>query len=220
MPVFLLGSSPIFPDPSLSDPDGLVAVGGDLSVERLLNAYRMGIFPWYSEGQPIMWWSPDPRLVLFPDELKVSRSLRQTIKKGIFNITFDRAFGDVMRACANIRRPGQDGTWITRKMIKAYAELHELGYAHSVEAWSGGKIAGGLYGVSVGRAFFGESMFSLKPDASKAALVALVQKLREAGCAVIDCQVETKHLKSMGAREITRAEFLKILRETASVEET
>lgn len=210
MPVYRLPDEIIFPDPSLAIKEGLLAVGGDLSPRRLLAAYRAGIFPWYNEGEPILWWSPDPRFVLFPPEICVSRSMRQFLKKGSIRITMDRAFKEVIAACQR-PRAGQEETWITPEMKEAYTRLHELGYAHSVEAWEGGALAGGLYGVSLGRAFFGESMFSLRPNASKAALVFLCRWLMERGFAFIDCQVETPHLRSLGARPIPRSEFLAIL---------
>ncbi len=168
MTVYRLTKELVFPPPELADDDGLLAIGGDLSVNRLILAYSMGIFPWYSDNDPILWWSPDPRLVLIPGELKVSRTLRQTIKKGIYHVTTNTAFEDVIRNCATIRRKGQGGTWITGDMIKAYARLHKAGYAHSVESWAGDELAGGFYGVMMGKkAFFGESMFAKKTDASK-----------------------------------------------------
>jgi len=208
MPVFRLPDEIVFPSPDLADEDGLLAVGGDLSVKRLLLAYSMGIFPWYSDGSPILWWSPDQRLVLFPEELKISRSLRQTLKKGIFRVTFDTAFEEVMRGCAEIRRKDDQGTWITEEMIEAYCSLHEEGFAHSVESRVEGSLAGGLYGVALGGVFFGESMFSRRSDASKVAFVGLVQRLAELGFRIIDCQMTTPHLISLGAREIPREEFL------------
>jgi leucyl/phenylalanyl-tRNA--protein transferase len=215
MPVFMLTEELAFPSPAYAESSGLLAVGGDLSTGRLLLAYSMGIFPWYSEGQPILWWSPDPRLVLFPDELSVSRSLRQTINKNVYSITFDRAFGRVMGLCADVHGDKDGGTWITEEMLEAYLRLHEMGYAHSVESWRGGELAGGLYGVAMGAAFFGESMFSLSPDASKVALVALVRRLGAKGYGLIDCQVSTGHLKGFGAREIPRLEFLSRLEAAA-----
>ncbi|MBF0488324.1 MAG: leucyl/phenylalanyl-tRNA--protein transferase [Nitrospirae bacterium] len=214
MPVFALSEDLLFPPPELAEDDGLLAIGGDLSRERILKAYTMGIFPWYMEEHPILWWSPDPRLVLFPDEFIISRSMRQTINRNIFDITFDRAFVDVMRNCANAKRKDGDGTWINDDMLKAYTGLYEIGYAHSVESWSGDQLVGGLYGVALGGAFFGESMFALRPNASKAALAALVNKLIEWGFMFIDCQVVTQHLKSLGAREISRIDF-KVLLERA-----
>lgn len=211
MPVFSLTEDLIFPPPELADEDGLLAVGGDLSHDRLLLAYSMGIFPWYSDNYPILWWSPDPRLVLVPKELKVSRSLRQTIKKNIYKITINQAFEDVIRTCAEIPRRGEKGTWITDDMIQAYIGLHKAGHACSVEAWEDEELAGGLYGVILGKAFFGESMFARKSDASKAAFVIFVEQLKEQGFELIDCQVTTAHMKRFGAREMPRAEFMKLL---------
>lgn len=208
MPVFRLIDDHIFPHPSHADRSGLLAVGGDLSPGRLLLAYSRGIFPWYSDPDPILWWSPDPRLVLFPDELKISRSLKRVIKKNIFTVTFDRAFREVIRACADVRTNVGEGTWITQDMIDAYVRLHEMGHAHSVESWHEGRLVGGLYGVTMGRAFFGESMFSVKTDASKVAFVHLVLSLQGLGYEFIDCQTTTEHLKRFGAREIPRKEFL------------
>lgn len=214
MPVFRLSDKLIFPSPEYAEEDGLLAVGGDLSEKRLLLAYSMGIFPWYSEGYPILWWSPDPRLVLFPGELKVSRSLKQSIKKNPFKITMDTAFEEVIRNCAGVRRRNNEGTWITGDMIEAYIRLHRSGFAHSVECWHEGELSGGLYGVSIGKAFFGESMFSKKSNASKVAFVKLVQQLAGWGFKIIDCQVTTGHLISFGAREIPRSEFMKILKDS------
>ncbi len=218
MPVFRLPDEIVFPSPELADEDGLLAVGGDLGVERLLLAYSLGIFPWYSDGSPILWWSPDPRLVLFPPELKVSRSLRQTMKRGTFRVTFDTAFEKVMRGCADVSRKDGQGTWITEEMIRAYCRLHEEGCAHSVESWAEGELAGGLYGVARGGVFFGESMFSLRSNASKAALVTLVGRLKEEGFRIIDCQMTTPHLISLGAREIPRREFLAIVKEALAID--
>jgi leucyl/phenylalanyl-tRNA--protein transferase len=208
MPVFRLTQELIFPPPHYADPDGLLAVGGDLSPERLLLAYRQGIFPWYSEETPPLWWSPNPRLVLFPNEFKVSKSLQRVLKKNLFEVTLDRAFLEVIRHCAAARREHGEGTWIVPEMADAYHLLHRLGYAHSVESWQEGELVGGLYGVAMGRIFFGESMFTGKTDASKVALVRLVQLLRQWDFELIDCQVTTAHLKSFGAREISRKEFL------------
>jgi leucyl/phenylalanyl-tRNA--protein transferase len=212
MTVFRLPDEHIFPSPDLAEDNGLLAVGGDLSEERILLAYSMGIFPWYSEGDPVLWWSPDSRLVLFPEELKVSRSLRQTIKKGTFRITMDTAFEDVIKSCATGHRKDQDGTWITDEMTEAYISLHRSGFAHSVEAWSEGRLAGGLYGVSLGSAFFGESMFIKKGNASKAAFAALIHRLIDWDFTLIDCQVPTRHLRSLGAREVPRSEFMELLK--------
>nr|VFK10195.1 MAG: leucyl/phenylalanyl-tRNA--protein transferase [Candidatus Kentron sp. LPFa]VFK26263.1 MAG: leucyl/phenylalanyl-tRNA--protein transferase [Candidatus Kentron sp. LPFa] len=198
-----------FPDPkhALTDPNGLLAVGGDLEPARLLFAYRNGIFPWYSEGEPILWWSPDPRMVLFPQEMKVSRSLRKTLRRGHLRVTYDRCFPTVMRECAAPRadgRGGRDsGTWITREMLEAYIRLHELGYARSVECWEGENLVGGLYGVAIGRVFFGESMFSRVSDASKVALVDLCRQ----DYGLIDCQVPSEHLMRLGAKGILRDAF-------------
>ncbi len=201
-----------FPDveEALGDPDGLLALGGDLSISRLLAAYRHGIFPWYSDEQPILWWSPDPRSVLFPGALKISRSLRKSLKKGHFRITFDTAFAEVMQQCALPRRDGL-GTWITAEMQDAYRQFHEAGHAHSVEAWYDDQLVGGLYGVALGKVFFGESMFARMNDASKIAFVTLVAHLRTWDFRLIDCQVETEHLNSLGAQNIPRQEFTRYL---------
>lgn len=211
MPVYRLPDEIVFPSPDLAEDDGLLAVGGDLSEERLLLAYSLGIFPWYSEETPILWWSPDPRLVLVPSEMRVSRSLRQTMKKEIYRVTFDEAFGEVMRNCATVPRRDGRGTWITDDMIEAYCRLHERGFAHSVETWYGDELAGGLYGVSLGTAFFGESMFARRSDSSKVALVSLVERLKCRKTAFIDCQMVTAHLVSLGAREVPRRKFKEML---------
>jgi leucyl/phenylalanyl-tRNA--protein transferase len=213
MPVYRLPETIVFPPVEHAVKSGLLAVGGDLSPERLIAAYREGIFPWYGDGEPILWWSPDPRFVLFPDELHVSRSMRQFLKKGVVRVTFDGAFRAVISACRR-PRPGQDGTWITPEMREAYCALHDLGYAHSVEVWQGDELAGGLYGVSLGRAFFGESMFSTIPNASKAGLITLTGHLRERGFDLIDCQVDTAHLAGLGARPIRRRTFRTLLKES------
>jgi leucyl/phenylalanyl-tRNA--protein transferase len=201
-----------FPDPSLAErePDGLLAVGGDLGVPRLLNAYRHGIFPWFSPGDPILWWSPDPRTVLVPGHIRVSRSLRKALRKGAFEISLDRDFDSVIAACAG-PRPGSDGTWLVPQMIAAYQRLHRQGWAHSVEVWHDGELAGGLYGVAIGRVFFGESMFSRVSDASKVALVHLSRILDAWGFGLIDCQVLTGHLVRMGAEQIPRADFVGLI---------
>ncbi|OOZ36475.1 leucyl/phenylalanyl-tRNA--protein transferase [Solemya velesiana gill symbiont] len=191
---------------ALDDPDGLLAVGGDLSVQRLLNAYHQGIFPWFSEGQPILWWSPDPRTVLFPEKLKVSRSLGKVIRNRGFEVSLDADFPRVIHACSEPRED-QQGTWITEEMIEAYIEMHRQGHAHSVEVWLEGELVGGLYGIAIGRAFFGESMFSRVRDASKVALVHLTGQLLHWGYQLIDCQVYTSHLVSLGAEEIPRNRF-------------
>jgi leucyl/phenylalanyl-tRNA--protein transferase len=208
VPVHRLPRAIAFPDPSLAEPDGLLAVGGDLSPERLVAAYALGIFPWFSAETPILWWSPDPRLVLLPGELHVPRSLVRTLRRGPFTFTADRAFEAVIRRCARTPRPGQDGTWITDGMVEAYVRLHHLGLAHSFEAWEGERLVGGLYGVSLGAAFFGESMFSDRPDASKAAFVRSIEFLAARGAGLVDCQVRTDHLVRFGAREVPRADFL------------
>ena len=207
-----LGRAHVFPplDSALEEPNGLLAAGGDLSPERLLAAYRLGIFPWFSEDDPILWWSPDPRMVLYPSELKVSRSLRKALRRGDYEIRVDSAFRAVMEACAAPRR-GQAGTWISPRMIEAYCALHERGYAHSVETWRDGVLIGGLYGVAIGRAFFGESMFTRATDASKIALVHLVRQLERWRFGLIDCQMRTAHLASLGAREIPRSRFAREL---------
>ena len=198
---------------ALRAPNGLLCAGADLSPPRLLDAYSRGIFPWYSEGDPILWWSPHPRMVLFPDELKVSRSLRKAVARESFETRYDTAFEEVMRE-GGAPRDGQAGTWILPEMVAAYARLHELGFAHSVESWKDGRLAGGLYGILLGRAFFGESMFSRETDASKVALVKLVERVRSLGVRVIDCQQATRHLASLGAREIPRREFAQRLAES------
>jgi len=212
MPIFRLVDDMVFPPPDYADPSGLIAVGGDLSSERLLEAYRVGIFPWYSEDQPILWWSPDPRFVLELDQFKISRSLGKTLRRRVFHVSFDRVFDDVIAACAAVPREGQSGTWITPEMQEAYIKLHGLGFAHSVEAWFEGKLVGGLYGVSLGKAFFGESMFHRKPDASKVALAILVENLKKWGFHFIDSQMATEHMNRLGAAEIPRRIFLKRLR--------
>ncbi len=198
-------------DNALADPNGLLAIGGDLSPQRLLSAYRQGIFPWFSAGEPVLWWSPDPRMVMFPHELKISRSLSKRLKQCDYEVRFDTAFREVMLACALSARPGQDGTWITDGIIEGYCSLHALGYAHSAETWIEGKLVGGLYGVAIGRMFYGESMFHRVTDASKIAFVHWVQHLQLQGFGMIDCQMKTAHLASFGAREIRRGEFLQHL---------
>jgi leucyl/phenylalanyl-tRNA--protein transferase len=208
MPVYLLSNDLVFPSPQLAPKEGLLAVGGDLSQERLLLAYRLGIFPWYSRYEPILWWSPDPRLVLYPAELRISKSLQKAIKKGLFRVTMDQAFEAVINACAQSRTSADEGTWIVEEMIDAYCNLHESGFAHSVEAWQDDQLAGGLYGVSLGRCFFGESMFTHISNASKVAFVALAKHLRALNFGLIDCQVSTSHLLRFGAREIPRARYL------------
>lgn len=211
MPVFRLDDRLVFPPPHLADRGGLLAVGGDLRPERLLLAYSHGIFPWYQRGQPILWHSPDPRMVLVADQLRLPRSLAKTVRKAPFRLTLDTAFRRVVEGCASTRRPGQPGTWITPAMKDAYAELHRRGVAHSVEAWEGRELAGGLYGVCLGAAFFGESMFTRVPDASKVAFVALVRQLAGWGITLVDCQVYTEHLARFGAEEWPRPQFLAAL---------
>ena len=214
MPVYALTDELIFPNPELANDIGLLAVGGDLSIKRLLLAYSNGIFPWYSEDDPIMWWSPDPRMVLFPEKLKISKSLSQTLKNKNYEVRFDSNFEEVIENCSKTMRKGQDGTWITEEMKNAYIQLHESGYAHSVETYINGKLAGGLYGISLGRAFFGESMFYKESGASKIAFCFLVERVKEWDFYFIDTQVETQHLKSLGAINISRKEFLPLLNKT------
>jgi leucyl/phenylalanyl-tRNA--protein transferase len=202
---------------ALRNPNGLLAAGADLSPERLLDAYARGIFPWFGEDDPLLWWSPDPRMVLWLRELHVSRSLRRTIRTGRYTVTLDHSFLDVMRGCA-APRAGHEGTWITSGMIEAYSRLAAIGYAHSVEVWSGAELAGGLYGVALGRMFFGESMFSRKADASKVALAMLIKQLERWSFELIDCQMSTMHLKLLGAREIPRPEFLRHVKRLTRLE--
>jgi leucyl/phenylalanyl-tRNA---protein transferase len=197
---------------ALDDPNGLLAAGGELTLERLLEAYRRGIFPWYSDGQPVLWWSPDPRMVLVPGEIALSRSLRKRLRKPNYEIRTDSVFSQVVLECA-APRDGQSGTWITGEMMDAYGALHRAGYAHSVETWIDGQLAGGLYGVAIGRAFFGESMFSRAPDSSKLALAHLARQLERWSFGLIDCQMATAHLASLGAREIPRGDFVRALSE-------
>jgi len=211
MPIFALDNTLVFPPVHLSEPDGLLAVGGDLSRERLLLAYRQGIFPWY-EGDDILWWCPDPRFVLFPDELKVSKTMKSLIRKGDFTFTINAAFEQVINSCKTISRRGQDSTWISDEVKRAYAGLHGDGYAHSAEAWFDGKLVGGLYGIRMGNVFFGESMFSTMSNASKFAFISYVNVLQSQGVVLIDCQVYTQHLESLGARMIDRKEFVELLK--------
>lgn len=211
MPIYALSDEPVFPPADHAEDEGLLAVGGDLSVPRLLAAYRAGIFPWPHRGMPLLWFSPDPRMVLYPGQIKLARSLKQIIRRGDFEIRLDTAFAQVMTGCATAKRKGPRGTWITKPMIKAYTELHELGAAHSAEAWQEGKLVGGLYGVSLGGVFFGESMFALVPDASKVAFATLVAQLVAWGFGMIDCQTHTAHLERFGAALIPRRRFLQEL---------
>lgn len=208
MPVFRLGRDLTFPPARLARPEGLLAYGGDLSPARLLAAYRAGIFPWYDPGEPILWWSPDPRMVLDPSAVIVSRSLRSTIRKGLYEVRFDTAFEAVVRSCSRIRRKHEEGTWIGPEIIEAYTRLHAIGYAHSAEAWAGDELVGGLYGLELGTIFCGESMFARRPDASKVALEALARRLVARGTTLIDCQVPSDHLRSLGAVEMRRDGFL------------
>jgi leucyl/phenylalanyl-tRNA--protein transferase len=215
-----LPTEPLFPpvERALTEPNGLLAAGGDLSPARILAAYRRGIFPWFSAGEPILWWSPDPRMVLFPAEFKISRSLAKVLRNKPYQVTLDESFAQVVGACAGTPRAGQHGTWITAGMQAAYGTLHELGYAHSVEVWMDGKLAGGLYGMALGKAFYGESMFSWRTDASKIALAHLSMHLQRQGFGIIDCQMETTHLASLGARPIPRSEFVALLRRLATAD--
>lgn len=208
MTVFALPAQPIFPDPSLADEDGLLAVGGDLSPQRLLMAYGRGIFPWYSENAPILWWSPEPRLILEPSRVHVPKRLERILRQGVFRFTLDTAFERVIAGCAQTPRRGACGTWIVPEMLAAYCRLHELGFAHSIEVWSGGTLVGGLYGVALGGAFFGESMFYIEPDASKAGFVTLIRALDRAGFILFDCQQTTAHMLRFGGFEVPRDEFL------------
>jgi len=209
-----LGRALAFPplESALQEPNGLLAAGGDLGPDRLLLAYQQGIFPWFSPGDPILWWSPDPRMVLYPQELHIPRSLAKTVRNRPYEIRLDTAFRRVIEACAQSPRPGQDGTWIVPEVADAYSRLHELGWAHSAECWMDGELVGGLYGVAIGKMFYGESMYAHRPDASKLAFVHLVQWLRAAGFGLIDCQMRTAHLSRFGGREISRSEFLATMR--------
>lgn len=215
---WLTSDAPFPPvETALEEPNGLLCAGMDLSPERILEAYGQGIFPWFNPGEPVLWWSPDPRMVLVPAELKISRSLRQRIKRGDYEIRVDTRFGQVMQACA-APRSGQSGTWIGRPMLDAYTRLHHMGYAHSVETWMDGELAGGLYGIAIGRMFYGESMFSRKTDASKLALAHLCRQLDAWGFGLIDCQMETAHLASMGARPIPRKAFIREMKRLLELE--
>lgn len=210
---WLDGNAPFPPvERALDDPNGLLCAGGDLSPGRIIEAYRHGVFPWFSAGQPILWWTPDPRMVLFPDEIRISRSLRKTLRAGNYEIRLDTAFSAVIEACAHTPRDGQPGTWITPEMRSAYCTLHELGWAHSVETWvrgdGGDELAGGLYGIAIGRMFYGESMFSRRTDASKIATAHLARFLEARNFGMVDCQMYTEHLASLGAREIPRRDFM------------
>ncbi len=217
MVVYYLPQEPIFPDPLMEDVDDIVAIGGNLSPETIIIAYKKGIFPWYDETSPILWWSPDPRLVLFPNELHIQKRLRRLIRQKKFHIGINTAFEEVIHLCAAIRREKGEGTWLTPEMIEAYTNLHHLGYAHSVETWYEGKLVGGLYGISLGSVFFGESMFYRMSNASKVAFVSLVVFLKRAGYYMIDCQQVTSHLMRFGARPIPRRSFLLRLREAITI---
>ncbi len=212
MPVFALENELYFPPPDFAEPDGLLAIGGDLSPQRLLLAYSQGIFPWY-EGEYILWWCPDPRFVLFPAELKISKSMKLLFKKNAFDFTINKSFKEVIHHCKETKRPGQHGTWITDEVEAAYTHMHELGYAMSAEVWKDGELAGGVYGIKLGKIFFGESMFSKISNASKYGFIKLVENLKTQGVELIDCQVYTEHLESLGARMISRKEFIRKLNE-------
>ncbi len=218
MPVYQLPDEPVFPRPGLADKDGLIAIGGDLSPERLLNAYASGIFPWYSEEQPILWWSPDPRMVLFPEKFRRHKNLRRMVEKNIYSCSFDLHFEEVIELCSKVERKGQSGMWITDDMKEAYIRLHKLGFAHSVESYEQDELVGGLYGVSLGSTFFGESMFHLKTDASKIALWHLVDFALQHKIKMIDVQQNTNHLKSLGAETISREKFLILLKQNLTSE--
>lgn len=218
MPIYRLSSHIVFPDPHEAEADGLLAVGGDLSPQRLLNAYACGIFPWpHGDEWPLLWFSPDPRMILVPEALHVSRSLRKTLNRNTFDVRFDTAFDQLIQACAATARAGQQGTWITAEMIEAYQVLHTLGFAHSAEAWMDGQLVGGLYGIALGAAFFGESMFTHRTDVSKVAFVRLVQHIQAWGFHFVDCQMHTPHLSRFGAELWPRAVFLRALREALQV---
>lgn len=209
--MYYLSNELFFPPVSHANQDGILAIGGDLSVERLQLAYNSGIFPWFNEGEPIIWWSPNPRMVLFLDELIVSKSMRNILNRNIFTVIFNQNFRDVISNCQKVKRDGQSGTWITNEMIEAYCKLNELGFAKSVEVWQNNQLVGGLYGIDLGHVFCGESMFSLVSNASKIAFIALVNKLKEENYRLLDCQVYNEHLESLGCREIERNEFMEIL---------
>ena len=209
--MFLLSNELYFPPVTEADEEGILAIGGDLSTQRLLLAYRNGIFPWYTDDEPIIWWCPNPRFVLFPDEIKISKSMRAVLKKQTYSFTINNCFNNVIKNCKTINREGQSGTWISEEVIDAYTNLHNLGYALSAETWKNNKLVGGLYGVKMGNIFFGESMFSLSPNASKFAFIQLVKHLKNEGVKLIDCQVYTTHLESLGAKMIDRNDFMRLL---------
>ena len=210
--MYFLSKELFFPPVSEANPDGILAIGGDLSPERLLLAYKSGIFPWFEEGEPIFWWSPNPRMVLFLDELVVSKSMRNILNRNIFKVTFNQNFREVISNCQKIKREGQNGTWITNDMMEAYCKLNEMGIAKSVEVWQNEKLVGGLYGIDLGHIFCGESMFSKVSNASKVAYIALANQLKEANYKVLDCQVYNEHLESLGCREIDRTDFMELLK--------
>lgn len=212
-PVLILDQHTLFPPlhQALTEPNGLIAIGGGLTAQRLLSAYQRGIFPWFSPGEPVLWWSPDPRMVLFPEQVNIGRSLRKVIQQQLFEIRIDTAFDSVISACSETSRPGQDGTWISADMIKAYCQLHDLGYAHSVEAWQNNRLVGGCYGIKIGRMFYGESMFHHVSNASKVAFAHMVQWLNIQQVGMIDCQMHTPLLASFGAHEIPRDRFIELL---------
>lgn len=210
MSLFALDKELQFPPVHLAEPDGLLAMGGDLSPERLLLAYQNGIFPWY-EGEHILWWSPDPRFVLFPGEIRISKSIKPLLNRNEFEFSVNRSFPEVIHHCKKTKRPGQQGTWITDEVEKAYCKMHELGYAHSAEVWKNGQLTGGLYGIKLGKIFFGESMFSLLSNASRFCFIKYVQQLQEEGVQLIDCQVYTEYLESFGARMIERGKFINLI---------
>lgn len=218
MPIFFVEQKLSFPPVNLAE-DGILAVGGDLSTERLLLAYKSGIFPWFSDEEPIIWWAPDPRFVLFPNDIYVSKSMKSILRKSEFTVTFDQDFKGVIQNCQKIKRKDQDDTWITSDMLTAYYDLHKQGFAHSVEVWKNNELVGGLYGVSLGKCFFGESMFATESNASKVGFITLVQKLKKLDFKIIDCQVYTEHLESLGAIEICRDEFMEILEIGTKVED-
>ncbi len=217
MPIFNIGKNPVFPSAELADENGIIAVGGDLSPTRLLNAYSNGIFPWFNEGEPIIWWSPDPRLVLFTDELHISKSMKKLLNKNEYTVTYNTKFGEIIKNCS-LPRAYEKETWISENMLNAYTLLHKMGYAISTEVWKNNKLVGGLYGIGMGKCFFGESMFFLEKNASKYGMINLVQKLKSLNIPFIDCQITTDHLVSLGAREISRRNFLKLIKDNHSFE--
>jgi leucyl/phenylalanyl-tRNA--protein transferase len=209
--MFLINKELVFPPVDQADEEGLLAIGGDLSPERLLLAYKSGIFPWYNEDEPICWWSPDPRFILYPEKLRVSNSMQTVLNNGTFRFTINRAFEEVIKNCKSVTRKDQDGTWISPEVQEAYIQLHKLGHAHSAEAWQNGELVGGLYGIRLGKIFFGESMFSKSSNASKFAFINYVKQLQKEGVELIDCQIYTDHLKSLGASMINRIDFIDLL---------